>query len=175
MNLDKVLCKSLERFALELKQKWTYVKEREAVSIFAFDYFLEDLRKSGLIQRNSQLAIESRVPQLNLNNEKKKKAVCKDLVIWKKPFQNCWRSVTDATLYPLAVIEWKADSKKYCAKNANWLTEYTIHTPTKLGYCITLDWKERNFLINVVRIKAGKKIELLTLNSTYLQKNRRVI
>lgn len=155
MDLDEIIKASFQEFAQKIREKWIYGMEREAVSIFAMDHLLPKAIEAGIIETNSQIAIESRVPQLLIVGKQQKKEVCKDLVIWGKPYQNCWKGQKVSGNYPLAIIEWKANINDLYEPDILWLKQYTQETPTKVGYVVTVDFLNKAFILKSVKVSDG--------------------
>ncbi|QQR86623.1 MAG: hypothetical protein IPJ76_18965 [Flavobacteriales bacterium] len=116
--LLSVVHRTLSLFALEIRLKHWYGKEREAVSYYAFAYLAKACKRGTELHDPGQIAIESRIPGGPLNA---KKEVCKDPAIWSKSGENCWDEKHESTRYPLVVMEWKAGSDRF--------STYDLRTP----------------------------------------------
>ena len=110
--LEPILQQTLGTFGSQVLTTPWYGKEREAVSHYAFHFLAKAAQPGTPFYDIGQLAIEGRMPGGPLNT---KKQVCKDLVIWPEPGANCWNERREAVHYPLAVMEWKANSSTFFA------------------------------------------------------------
>lgn len=167
-----VINKALNTFALDIPKNWRFGKEREAVTIFTMDYLVSLAVSEGLIEKNSQVAMESRVPQLMELGKRQKSEVCKDLVIWSKPFENCWEDIGSAGNYPLAILEWKDDKNVIDENDLNWLSNYTSQTATKLGYAVSVNFHSRDFVLAYVTVQNGISSEVKKIGEGLLQCRR---
>lgn len=141
--LESHLHASLDAFAHAILHTAWYGKEREAVSHYAFNFLAKAAQTGTAFYDVGQLAMEGRMPGGPLNT---KKQVCKDLVIWPAPGLNCWNERREAVRYPLAVMEWKANSNTLFAYDLEQLASLTAHVPGMLGVVVTFDAKKKDVL-----------------------------
>lgn len=104
--------------------------------------------------------IEGAVPQLkNLGKDH----VCKDIVIWEKPYMTCWNKDQKFMNYPLAIMEWKVNTSgkkhppdKFIKKDIDWLTKYSSDNDCFTGYSFYLDINSIGKPGHLTTIKNGK-------------------
>lgn len=121
---------ALIRFIEEIKMENWFGKEREIISRFAFTNLLE---QTVTIIQPSQIGIEVRVRQIT---GKGKKEVCKDLVIWKFPFQTVWSKQSSV---PMMIIEWKHNQGTPNQIDIEWLKQYTFMNSDCIGVAVNVD------------------------------------
>ncbi len=143
VELSILLHRTLTTFANAILHSPWYGKEREAVSHYAFNFLAKTPQLGTSFYDVGQVAIEGRIPGGPLNT---KKQVCKDLVIWPAPGRNCWDAQRRAVHYPLAVMEWKANSSELFAYDLEQLASLTLHVPEMLGIAVTFDAKRKGVL-----------------------------
>ncbi len=141
--LDVLLKESLTAFGHAIVGTTWFGKEREAVSYYAFSFLAKECRAGTALYDTGQIAMEGRMPGGPLN---KKKQVCKDLVIWPTPGTNCWDEKRRAVHYPLAVMEWKANSGILFHYDLEHLASLTEHAPGMLGIVVTFDARKKDIL-----------------------------
>ena len=154
-NLDHSIEESLINFVTEVFRRNWFGREREAISLYAFEYLLPTLMSADQEFHPSQLGIEIAVPQLNKPGSKSQ--VNKDLVIWPKPYMTCWDSSGEPTQTPASILEWKANTSKMSARDIEWLSEFSIGKKGFIGYAVTLDLEQRLFRLRCDRISNGKR------------------
>lgn len=132
--LLSVVHRTLSLFALEIRLKQWYGKEREALSYYAFAYLAKACKRGTELHDPGQIAIESRIPGGPLNA---KKEVCKDLAIWSKSGENCWDEKHESTRYPLVVMEWKAGSNRFSTYDLEHLVSLCGQAPCMVGIAVT--------------------------------------
>lgn len=142
-DLSSSLKASLTAFAHSILRTPWYGKEREAVSYYAFNFLAKAVKPGTAFYDIGQLAMEGRMPGGPLNT---KKQVCKDLVIWPTPGANCWNERREAVHYPLAVLEWKANSSRLFPYDLEHLASLTTRAPGMLGVVVTFDAKKKEVL-----------------------------
>jgi hypothetical protein len=141
--MESLLHATLSAFANNILHTPWYGKEREAVSHYAFNFLAKAAQPGTPFYDIGQLAMEGRMPGGPLNT---KKQVCKDLVIWPAPGVNCWNEQREAVRYPLAVMEWKANSANLFEYDLEHLASLTTHVPGMLGIVVTFDARRKNVL-----------------------------
>jgi hypothetical protein len=141
--LESLIHQTLSAFANNILHTPWYGKEREAVSHYAFNFLAKAAQAGTPFYDIGQLAMEGRMPGGPLNT---KKQVCKDLVIWSAPGVNCWNEQREAVRYPLAVMEWKANSAELYEYDLEHLASLTAHVPGMLGIVVTFDAQRKNVL-----------------------------
>lgn len=141
--IASTLRETLIAFAHSILRTPWYGKEREAVSYYAFNVLAKATKPGTAFHDTGQLAMEGRMPGGPFNT---KKQVCKDLVIWPAAGANCWNERRVAVHYPLAVMEWKANSSKLFPYDLEHLSSLTTHAPGMLGIAVTFDAKKKEVL-----------------------------
>lgn len=151
-TLDKLIVSSLAVFLRELrerheKQRPWKGRERDAISLYAFGALLGEVQAGTILFDPRQIGIEVAVRQRFSEEQGGKKRANKDLVIWPSPYMTAWPAQgCDAVPCPLAVLEWKVDSKQKSstvndtelAKMKAWLIKCTKENTTTRGYAIHL-------------------------------------
>lgn len=156
-KIDSIVHQSLTEFAKEIFEiKWI-VKEREAVSLYAFGCLLKQCQPDGILYDPRQIGIEVRVLKTKID---KKPEVCKDLIIWPKPGLTCWAHTSNnQPISPLAILEWKAKLKwginepDLFPYDVQWLQAFTKDNLECVGYAITLDLSTQRFKLKCARIQ----------------------
>ena len=120
-------------------------REREAVSLFAFE-FLVPHALGAVLECASQIGIECAVPQVTTVG---KHQVCKDLVIWPRPRMTVWDQRQEPTRSPSAIMEWKVVGypgqarlrvEHHLETDIAWLERFTSRYPTCLGVAVGIHW-----------------------------------
>jgi len=91
----------IELFFKIIKTERWFGKEREIVSRFAFTNLLNLVKPNTKLYSPGQIGIEMRIKGVEGIN--KKPEVCKDLLIWKFPYQTVWSE----DKAPIVIIQWK--------------------------------------------------------------------
>lgn len=141
-----------------LCSSWNGEREREAVSTFAFGPLLQQVSNDGFLTDPTQIAIEMAVPQVakpDEDSEGKKDQVCKDLVLWEEPLMVCWDDDGNPTRTPGGIIEWKFDRSSIKQENVEWLQAFTSEYPECIGYAVTANRPDGDFLLSCTRVEAG--------------------
>lgn len=125
-------------------------KEREAVSLFAFGFLLQQCFPEGVLYDPAQIGIEVRVPKAPTLGIKRE--ICKDLVIWSSPCATCWSEGEQ----PVAILEWKVNFPRIFPGDVEWLIDFSTGRPDFIGYAITLDLENRNFRLSCTRVRNRK-------------------
>jgi hypothetical protein len=109
LTLDEVIASALRTFHQEISATGWCGREREMVSHFAFAHLSRHCTPNGPLQL-AQIGIEVAVPQLDRDESHggRKKAVCKDLVIWPTPAMTFWSPKGSIPNEPIVIMEWKA-------------------------------------------------------------------
>ena len=131
--MDRIIEKALKNFDNFLKDTNWYGRENEVVNIFAHKFLAEYVGEKPLLSLD-QLGIEVAVKQLD--SEKGKELVRKDLVIWKYGDTSVWNEKGEIINNPLVIIEWKVNDVKKCSYDIGWLGEYTRKYPDVTGYSV---------------------------------------
>ena len=140
--LERILHATLTAFAQTVLTGTWYGKEREAVSYYAFGFLAKACQQGTPLFDPGQLAIEGRIPATAGHT---KKQVCKDLVIWPKSGMNCWEC-REAIHLPLAIMEWKVNSREFFNYDIQRLQEYTAEYKDLLGIAVTFNVKLKQAL-----------------------------
>lgn len=152
-ELDRIIQQSLMEFIEDIFNGGWYGKEREAVSLYAFGYLCKRCQPNTVLCDPKQIGIEVRVPKPH--GVGKKVEICKDLVIWREPYINCWDKQRQPTNYPLAVLEWKVSHRGVYAGDVDWLCALSVDCDEFVGYAICLDLTERKFRLSCTRVHNG--------------------
>lgn len=101
------------------------------VSLFALGHLAQHCYPNGPL-RLTQMGIEVAVPQLP--GERKKKDVCKDLVIWPEDKMTCWNDKFDLCREPMAVSSGRqttsrivGTTRKIAVSTSQTFNGYEIH------------------------------------------------
>ncbi len=149
--LEQLLHTTLTAFAQTVLRGTWYGKEREAVSYYAFGFLAKACREGTPLFDPGQIAIEGRIPATAGHT---KKQVCKDLVIWPRPGMNCWEG-RQAVHLPLAIMEWKVNSRAFFNYDIQRLQEYTGAYKGLLGIAVNFDVKHKREL-RAARVLDGR-------------------
>ena len=153
--LDKIIRRALDSLVSDLNGRPWRGRERELVSLFAFQHLLRIGAASRPALKPGQIGIEVAVPQHTPHAGRHRKAnVCKDLVIWPTERTTTWMDSSGTLAYPLAIIEWKtlndvgahervAAKRREAKADAEWLKRATAVAPTMRGYAILVDLRRR--------------------------------
>ncbi|HNQ24823.1 MAG TPA: hypothetical protein PKK06_17215 [Phycisphaerae bacterium] len=112
-------------------------REREAISLYVFGFLQKACRQGGILRDPTQIGIEVALPQLP--GPRRKKNVCKDLVIWTEPAMTCWDASGKAINRPIAIMEWKRGPGDTAEGDISWLCEYCKYASPFVGYSVVLD------------------------------------
>lgn len=126
-NLATCIEAGLDRLASYLQQEPWYGRENELVNLFAHRCLIPDLVPPG------KIGIEVAVKQLPRPG--RKALVRKDLVIWPEADQTVWVK-DNPTNDPAVIVEFKVNDERKCARDIDWLCDYTTMFPTVLGYSV---------------------------------------
>lgn len=153
-KLDAIIRTSLTRFTdFVFTSKW-YGKEREAVSLYAFGFLIDECASGTCLYDKQQIGIEVRVPKPTSFGRKSE--VCKDLVIWPSPRMTCWNEQRESVIYPVSVMEWKANRTTTFERDLQWLTAFAHDVPDFVGYATTFDLAKRKFRLKCDRVTSRK-------------------
>jgi hypothetical protein len=153
-KLDEVVAATLSEFAAWVARSRWYGREHEAVSAYAMGFLVPACEKGCVLHTPAQIGIEAAVPQLD--EPRRKRAVCKDLVIWREPFGNTWNGQT-ASKHPISVIEWKrASCAREAAGDREWLRSYSLTVASPfVGYSVVFDTRALHGVVKVARVAFG--------------------
>jgi hypothetical protein len=152
-ELEAIVKRSLTAFTEHVDATRWYGKEREMVSYYAFGFLLKECRAGSVLFNPAQIAIESRVRQIDGPNMKRQ--VCKDLCIWSEPGQNCWDEERKSTIAPLLIMEWKYNTSKVFAYDLDWLEQYSLGRERFIGLCVSLDLRNDAVRLNSTVVRNG--------------------
>ncbi|MGH9883704.1 MAG: hypothetical protein ACRD6N_19950 [Pyrinomonadaceae bacterium] len=169
-NLDPVFHTALGTF-------WAVVndgelrREREVLNLFVFGHLLPLVSPNGPLHSGGQLAIEAAVPQHKAAaNLRKEPDVCKDLVIWPRPWMTCWNSEGLPRRFPIAIAEWKVVSwrdngttarkkiTEYHRNDIPFLKRMSAEQGGFIGYAILLDLREHHQFLRCARVEGGEVV-----------------
>jgi len=148
--LDLIIRESLESLVSSVFASQWYGREREVVSLYAFNHLQALCRESSVLHHPAQIALDGAVPQLP--GPDRKKLVCKDLVIWPEPGMTCWDEDRGPVNYPIAILEWKANKPKVSPGDVKWLREFSAGRERFVGYAACLDLEQRRFRLSCTRV-----------------------
>jgi len=140
-TIDDTIRATLREFVDHIRRSGWWGKEREAVSYFAFGFLVRSCAVGAELYDPAQIGIEVRVPRppgLGVKEE-----ITKDLVIWARPGETCWKAPRRSGRFPLAVMQWKVNEGSVSAHDVAWLIALTTHQPGCRGYALCLDLEPR--------------------------------
>lgn len=164
--IDTVIRRALDSLVHDLNRKPWQGRERELISLFAFQHLLRIGAISRPALKPGQIGIEVAVPQHRPHGGGRRKAnVCKDLVIWPAERMTTWMGSDSKPVYPLAVLEWKtfndvgvrervAAIRREAEADVAWLKRATAIAPTMRGYGVLVDLRTRPVVLHC-RIFSG--------------------
>jgi hypothetical protein len=145
--IENILIETFDEFMENIQKiKWVG-REREAISLFAFEFLTEKCKQNTPLSSRSQISIESAVPQIRLT-ENSKLVVNKDLVIWSSPFQTVWDQNYTVSNHPIAIMEWKLISplnkgrdndSKVTQNDIKWLIDYSVFIKEFVGFSVFIN------------------------------------
>lgn len=127
-------------------------REREAVSLYAFGFLAPRCEPHNLLRKSTQIGLDVAVPQLS--GPRRKKLVCKDLVIWPEPAGTCWDEAGKPTRFPIAILEWKTRTSEISKYDEEWLLEFSKRSFNFVGYAVSLEPSARTRM-TVTRVSHG--------------------
>ena len=140
MELQAHIENALKGFSSFLEQAGWRGKENDCVNLFAHRFLAKRIRSVD------RIGIEVAVPQLI--GKRRKQAVRKDLVIWKRGGQTTWDKNWKAKAVPQAILEWKV-KRGPCAKAAisardrAWLAGFKRKHRGFVGVCVTVAYGKK--------------------------------
>lgn len=153
-ELDHIIKQSLRDLAKD-PQVWRWcAKERDWVNYFAHRYLIRQRSRRGPLYNLAQIAIEVNVPQPPPRKKYKRLTVGRDLVIWAKAGDTCWKPPVGSTATsldkmwtpchdPLVIMEWKVHraghKNRYVKHERAWLKDYCHWRKKVLAYAIEID------------------------------------
>lgn len=169
LDLDLLIRTSLSDFANDLHEHEWHGRENELVNLFVFGHLLRlGCPPKGRLDP-TQIGIEVAVPQLLVRKPGAKKAVRKDLVIWRLPRTTFWSKSPDGDECPmLAVMEWKSLNNVGAKENKHrkqeiftkhdidWLQCSTRQHPGMIGYAVFVDLASPRRMIKCHRVFDGE-------------------
>jgi len=160
--LDNILGQALRDFEHWLLASCWRGKENDCVNLFAHKFLLTKIGPSSPLRYPTQMGIEVGVPQPEPIGIKR--AVRKDLVLWREPEQTTWDETWNAVREPMAIVEWKARRKASRRPvldhyDLEWLRQYTVIFPAFTGYCVTVDFTSLDRRLATARLLGGSILE----------------
>lgn len=167
--IDTIIHGALDSLVSDLSGRPWRGRERELVSLFAFQHLLPVGAISRPALKPGQIGIEVAVPQHRPHGGRHRKAnVCKDLVIWPAERMTTWMGSDSTPAYPLAAMEWKtlndigvaervAAKRREAEADAEWLKRATAIAPTMRGYGVLVDLRKRPVALSC-RIFGGGRL-----------------
>lgn len=147
------LKRMFEAYFHGIKQEKYFGKERELISRFAFDKLVKNVGCCELYFDSAQISIETRVTQIQSPGIKQKPEVCKDLIIWYKPNQNCFSEEN----IPLCIMEWKHNKHFPGKHDIEWLQSYTSENLAYFGLAININTGK--YSLQITLISEGNAVE----------------
>ena len=133
-------------------------RENEAVSLFAFGCLLRHMGPKHFLRDARQIGINVAVPQLR--RPKRKRLVCKDLVLWPEPGMTCSGPSGARGMAPAAILEWKRATavapRLYSEADLEWLGEFTREYRDTVGYAVTLGRHGEKPIVRCARVVNGR-------------------
>ena len=154
-EIEGILRRSLTAFVHHVRDTGWWGKEREAVNYYALGFLLKECLPGSVLFDPAQLAIESRVGQIE--KPKGKNEVCKDLAIWPGPGQGCWDAHRKSSRYPLVIMEWKVNTERIFAYDRDWLLAFSTDKPDFTGVCLSMNMLDQRPTLNASMIQDGKE------------------
>jgi hypothetical protein len=165
--LDILIRDSLRDLAAFIAEKGWCGREREAVSLYVLGFLISKCDPSGPLKHPTQIGMD--VAVIQHPGVKRKKLVCKDLVIWPSAAGNCWDAERQPTQHPLAILEWKTRTDKISAYDQKWLVEFSEKVPDFIGYAVSLNSTRNHTSMTVTRMRGGE------ITANWLQFSKRGI
>jgi hypothetical protein len=156
-EIDLIIRQSLKDLAEDVFASNWFGREREAVSLYAFDHLLQYCREDSVLSDPTQIAIEGAVPQIPEPN--RKTLVCKDLVIWPRPGMTCWNEEREPVQYPVVMVKWQMNKTRVSSYDMGWLRKFSKEREDFVGYAVCLDlWPQarRRFGLSCTRVRLGQ-------------------
>lgn len=157
-RIDRFIEDAITEFEQWYLQSDWLGKERDCVNIFAHSFLGANCEAGSAISDIGQIRIEGSVPQIK---NFAKDAVCKDLVVWRDPFETTWDENWVPVKAPLAIIEWKTQrtgrpSDWFHQHDIDWITAFTVEYPNTFGFLVSTyaSGNVRNF--RWVSVKRGQ-------------------
>ena len=140
MGLQAHIENALKGFSSFLKQGSWRGKENDCVNLFAHRFLAKRARPLD------RIGIEVAVPQLS--GKRRKQAVRKDLVIWKRGGQTTWDKNWKAKAVPQAILEWKVKrgpgaKTAISARDCAWLASFKRKHRGFVGVCATVAYGKK--------------------------------
>ena len=140
MGLQAHIENALKGFSSFLKQGSWRGKENDCVNFFAHKFLAKRVRPLD------RIGIEVGVPQLS--GKRRKQAVRKDLVIWKRGGQTTWDKNWKAKAVPQAILEWKVKRGPNAqpiisSRDQAWLKAFKSKHRGFIGFCVTVAFGEK--------------------------------
>jgi hypothetical protein len=167
-TLDRVVQDALQRLVTDLSTTPWRGRERELVSLFAFEHLIAAGASIQPPMRPGQIGIEVAVPQHPPHGGKRRHPdVCKDVVIWPEPRMTTWKAAGEPKQYPLAVIEWKtlnnvgvresaSKKRKELERDIAWMCAATVQSPQLRGYCVWANLGEEQRRLSCTPVARGR-------------------
>ena len=143
MSLNTKIYAALKEMELYLHKSEWRGKENDCVNLFAHRFLA---KRVWPIDR---IGIEVAVPQLG--GKRRKQAVRKDLVVWKRSGDTTWASDWMAKAVPMAILEWKvkrgsASKPTISSRDRTWLKAFKRKHSGFTGVCVTVAYGEKTDL-----------------------------
>jgi hypothetical protein len=135
--------KTLKEFSAFIRDSEWRGKENDCVNLFAHRFLAKRVRPID------RIGIEVAVPQLG--GSRRKQAVRKDLVIWKRSGDTTWGADWKAKTVPQAILEWKVKrgpsaKPTISARDRLWLKAFKRKHRDFTGVCITVAYGNKTDL-----------------------------
>jgi len=140
VKLDAVIAIVLKDFAIFLGRSGWRGKENDCVNLFAHRFLSKRIRPID------RIGIEVAVPQIG--GKRRKQAVRKDLVIWRRGCQTTWGKDWKAEAVPQAILEWKVKRgpgvrATISTRDRGWLRAFKSKHRGFIGICVAVAFGPR--------------------------------
>jgi len=135
MSLSTKIHAALKEMEMHLHKFSWRGKENDCVNLFAHRFLAKRIRPID------RIGIEVAVPQIG--GKRRKQAVRKDLVIWRRGGQTTWGKDWKAKAVPQAILEWKVKRgpgvrATISARDRGWLRAFKSKHRGFIGVCVTV-------------------------------------
>ena len=140
VKLNAVIAIVLKEVAIFIGRSGWRGKENDCVNLFAHRFLAKRIRPID------RIGIEVAVPQIG--GGRRKQAVRKDLVVWKRSGQTTWGKDWKARAVPQAILEWKVKrggvaKATISARDRAWLRAFKSKHRGFIGVCVTVAFGTR--------------------------------
>jgi hypothetical protein len=158
-GLEKQIKMCLQSMAKYVSKSEWQGREREVVSLFAFGFLAPSCRPTRVLHHPGQIGLDVAVQQID--GDRRKKLVCKDIVLWDKRYKTCWDIKGEITNNPIAIIEWKARTDVISKYDEEWLKQYSRDRDDFIGFAVSFNPNGLHTKVVARTIFKGKSKKLL--------------